>query len=370
MSLVFWQRFPGGPGFVFESPLKEATNWARGPLSSLRTDLRRRLPSVTSPTTNAEPAAPAGPAPEWTTSASFDDIDQQAAQLRGYGQHYEQLSCGRFQGRFASYYLRDCVSIHFERINCTLFQSALSPAGHYTAVFLAENSPPAILNGAVFSPTEFELWPPSHIFEGVMPSGMEVCVVSLPCRFVSPADGAGLTARRIRDPQAVGHLRGFINGSLAEFRRRGAMLPQAPAMEQFAAAIGGLFVGAVNDPSATSSHGIPIAHKTRSYRRVRDLIHQNLPTGVSVASICIRAGLSRRALEYLFESTLGVSPARYIRVLQLNGVRRALLAQENAQDSIGDIAARYGIWHWSRFSAAYRRMFGELPSETRRNLPR
>jgi AraC family ethanolamine operon transcriptional activator len=33
---------------------------------------------------------------------------------------------------------------------------------------------------------------------------------------------------------------------------------------------------------------------------------------------------------------------------------------------IGDVAARWGFWHFSQFSADYRRMFGELPSETLR----
>jgi AraC family ethanolamine operon transcriptional activator len=33
--------------------------------------------------------------------------------------------------------------------------------------------------------------------------------------------------------------------------------------------------------------------------------------------------------------------------------------------SIGVIAARHGIWHWSRFSLYYRVLFGELPSQTR-----
>jgi AraC-like DNA-binding protein len=52
--------------------------------------------------------------------------------------------------------------------------------------------------------------------------------------------------------------------------------------------------------------------------------------------------------------------------MRLNAIRRALLSEENAGISIGDIASRWGVWHLSRFAADYRGLFGELPSESRR----
>ena len=62
---------------------------------------------------------------------------------------------------------------------------------------------------------------------------------------------------------------------------------------------------------------------------------------------------------------LGIGPGAYIRTLQLNRVRRDLLSGDHRGVSIGDIAARYGVWHWSRISLQYRLLFGELPSQTR-----
>jgi len=60
--------------------------------------------------------------------------------------------------------------------------------------------------------------------------------------------------------------------------------------------------------------------------------------------------------------------------LQLNHIRRDLMSDASANLSIGVIAARHGIWHWSRFSRYYRLLFGELPSQTRlrhgRTVPR
>jgi transcriptional regulator GlxA family with amidase domain len=76
--------------------------------------------------------------------------------------------------------------------------------------------------------------------------------------------------------------------------------------------------------------------------------------------------VSRRSLECVFQSIIGIGPVNYIRILQLNLIRRDLLSDASAAASIGVIAARHGVWHWSRFSQYYGMLFGELPSETRR----
>jgi AraC family ethanolamine operon transcriptional activator len=104
------------------------------------------------------------------------------------------------------------------------------------------------------------------------------------------------------------------------------------------------------------------------FSRARDRFVEELESGVSINNVCRSIGVSRRSLECAFRSVLGMSPAHYVRTLQLNGIRRDLLCVEELHTSIGVIAARHGVWHWSRCSQAYRRLFGELPSETRRRL--
>lgn len=48
--------------------------------------------------------------------------------------------------------------------------------------------------------------------------------------------------------------------------------------------------------------------------------------------------------------------------MRLNGARRDLLAGSTT----GDAVAKWGFWHWSRFSHDYRALFGERPSDTLR----
>jgi AraC family transcriptional regulator, ethanolamine operon transcriptional activator len=303
---------------------------------------------------------------QWIANARFQDIDEQAAQLRGYGQHYEQLGRGRFEGRFASYYPCDRVSIHFERINRTLAQSGRSPTERYSACFLSADSPPCFLDSAALSTDHLMIWPPGHSFEGVTPAGMEICVVSLACDLVTGLEQAELSARLVSDPRAVQRLRKFVDEGLAEIRRHTSALNHSAATDQFAVTLGSLLPIGVSHHDMRYGNDVSMARKRRLFRRAREVIHDRLSGGVSPASVCSTVGVSRRSLDYLFDAMLGTTPARYIRALQLNAIRRALLAEENAGVSIGDIVARFGIWHWSRFSAEYRRMFDELPSQTRR----
>ncbi|MFI7838853.1 helix-turn-helix domain-containing protein [Pseudomonas asiatica] len=81
--------------------------------------------------------------------------------------------------------------------------------------------------------------------------------------------------------------------------------------------------------------------------------------------IAKRSGYSRRALELIFNSATGMPPGRWFMNIRLNGVMRDLLtAPEGCL--VSDIAARWGFRHFSRFAHQYRRVFGELPSETMR----
>jgi AraC family ethanolamine operon transcriptional activator len=79
-------------------------------------------------------------------------------------------------------------------------------------------------------------------------------------------------------------------------------------------------------------------------------------------------GVSRRHLQKCFIATSGASARQVLRMQRLNEVRLELIAArtKDARISIGDIAAKWGFWHWSRFSSEYRHLFAELPSETLR----
>ncbi|WP_249185400.1 helix-turn-helix domain-containing protein [Moritella sp. 5] len=75
--------------------------------------------------------------------------------------------------------------------------------------------------------------------------------------------------------------------------------------------------------------------------------------------------MSRRTLQYSFESILGISPQRFIRLTRLNQIRREL-SKPHQTRAIVDVALDYGFYHPGGFSQDYKLLFGENPSTTRR----
>ena len=88
-----------------------------------------------------------------------------------------------------------------------------------------------------------------------------------------------------------------------------------------------------------------------------------------VQDLCREAGASERSLQYAFRDHFGLSPRRFINAYRLAIVRQELLAADPAEGKIGDIASFMGFWHSGQFAKDYRRMFGELPSDTLLRAP-
>jgi AraC-like DNA-binding protein len=98
--------------------------------------------------------------------------------------------------------------------------------------------------------------------------------------------------------------------------------------------------------------------------RARDFIYAHIEAPIRIADLCRAVGVSRRKLEYAFRTVHDVSPLEYIQALRLNMIHRTLLYGGVLGQSVTEIALRYGINHFGRFSASYRMLFGELPRET------
>ena len=95
-------------------------------------------------------------------------------------------------------------------------------------------------------------------------------------------------------------------------------------------------------------------------RRAREVALAHPDTPLRVQDLCRELRIPRRTLQDSFQLVLGISPLSYVHMLRLDGARRSLLAGT----PVKEVADTWGFWHWSRFSSAYRRLFGELPSAT------
>jgi len=118
---------------------------------------------------------------------------------------------------------------------------------------------------------------------------------------------------------------------------------------------------------ATDPPPVPVlSSATALVRRAEELVQEADGLPLSVADLCNGCGVARRMLSHAFQQVLDMGPATYLRRLRLNDVRRALAHRQPGATpkNVTEIALDHGFWHTSRFSAQYRELFGESPSET------
>jgi AraC family transcriptional regulator, ethanolamine operon transcriptional activator len=312
--------------------------------------------------------APAGS--PWAYSSRYDDIDAQAAHFQGFGQHYQQLSAGPFDGQFHSFNFGQDLSIHREGANRELVQSATTPHGRFGLSVLAEKSPPCVLHAATLGQDDIILYPSGQTIEGKTPEHMQILCIDLDARLLLEDEHAAPGVQIVGDARSTNELREVVRAGIATFQSLGDPSAYPAATCSFTASVADLVWHIAN---FRASERLRVRRRARTralvvFSRARDRFVDGLANGVSINSVCRNIGVSRRSLECAFRSVLGMSPAHYVRTLQLNCIRRDLLCAEQLHTSIGVIAARHGVWHWSRCSQAYRRLFGELPSQTRRRL--
>lgn len=110
-----------------------------------------------------------------------------------------------------------------------------------------------------------------------------------------------------------------------------------------------------------------LAHRlqTISMRRIDQLIDEDSECLIGPQELCEGAGLSLRTIESIIRRRMGMTAHSYLRRRRLSRVRQMLLAPDEMM-TVTSIAMDHGFTHLGRFSAFYRQMYGELPSETLR----
>jgi AraC-like DNA-binding protein len=103
--------------------------------------------------------------------------------------------------------------------------------------------------------------------------------------------------------------------------------------------------------------------RPRTVARVIALIEEHPEAPYTLGDLARHAGVSARRLQQGFREHVGMTPTEFLRRTRLERAHRDLLYGE---DSVTDIALRWGFPHLSRFAHAYRRQYGVPPSEARR----
>jgi AraC-like DNA-binding protein len=162
-----------------------------------------------------------------------------------------------------------------------------------------------------------------------------------------------------RDTHLVGQLRSLIFSTLCQPIIQGFEAERASAIAGSLAAI-----IASRTASPGRAPGTPRMEAWRIIRRARSYIDAHLGESIRMSSICTYSATSLSKLERIFLRELQMSPSQYVLARRLVAANRDLAACGPNAWRISDIAPKYGFNHLGRFSGAYHRHFGELPSYT------
>jgi AraC family transcriptional regulator, ethanolamine operon transcriptional activator len=302
------------------------------------------------------------------------DADEQARNLHGWHQTYDQLTAGCFVGGLTELCL-DHMQVFVETTSHTLRQTCEVQKDAYWFGIPTCPAGSGRIDAQVIAGDALAFRPGGIEFELLTSAGYEIFGVVVKGevlrRYAAEVERVGLgdhvpntevvpigTARKA---QLCASLRQLLDDGAAS----GAPLSSFARNNLQASVLASLFdVGAL--PAAE-----PAAMPTRPRRQcivseAREYVLVNRERAVNVPELCERLHVSRRTLQYCFQDVLGMAPATYLRTIRLNGARRDLSNASSESRSVQDVAAAWGFWHLSQFATDYRKLFGMRPSDTLR----
>jgi len=101
---------------------------------------------------------------------------------------------------------------------------------------------------------------------------------------------------------------------------------------------------------------------TPAVERMVRYIEQNVKEDIGVDELSQVSNMSVRSIYNAFSRAFSTTPKTYVKQVKLRQLREDLLRGQCR--NITEVALDYGFSHLGRFSSDYRKLFGELPSET------
>jgi AraC family ethanolamine operon transcriptional activator len=214
-------------------------------------------------------------------------------------------------------------------------------------------------------------------FESVSPPGFGCVAISVDPDLLEKAFAAIETPRRSSPPSAESGLLKVDAEILQRLRRRAmrtldtldadsGALGQSELSEELTFQLPidlALAIQSADDaPRRADSRG-----RDRVFRRAVSFIEDHLDEPITIRGLCEELDVGWTTLVHAFREHLGVTPKAYLRTVRLNRAHRDLL-DAAPESAVADAANRWGFWHMGQFAADYRRLFGELPSDTKRRV--
>ena len=315
--------------------------------------------------TQATHAPIAGNSHQIRTVQAFD-ADEHAHNLTDWEQSYDQITPGHFHGRL--------TELHLPQMQ--VFREDTSQAVHQSCCVwpdtfwfgLPVQAGQTRINGRLVGPQSIMVRPGHCEFELQTPSDYAIYGIVIRQDSLRRAaerggcliDWAKLAQAEVMQVAPHPHQR-LLQKLGGLLQHDGPCMDPAWRQQRLLNALLALLDTSKVNLAVSSS----FQRRQRIVAKARDLVLSQHDQTLTVPQLCERLFVSRRTLQYCFEDVLDMSPMQYLRLIRLNGARRHLRQAQAPAQTVQDVAADWGFWHFSQFSSDYRKLFGHSPSQSR-----
>ena len=300
----------------------------------------------------------------------FEDVDEQARYLNSWTQSYDQISAGHFEGFIKELWIND---IQFINEYCSQSVHQNGTSWDNSCCFIV---PISQHGNAVFQDKVMDINSPMILHANEV-LDYRTCLKQQAIAIVISND----VLTKISGLSGCQHLEvllkkekliSFEQASLTKLKTALIQLFEISKNDFFnnnnfnknyliSHIFNLLFSSFQNDESYKN---VKLAHYKKIVGKAKEMILEDPSMPPSISDICRTLGVSQRTLQICFHEVTDISPNHYLKAIRLNQVRRSLKLADPTTDTVQDIAFNWGFWHASNFTASYKHMFGELPSQT------
>lgn len=302
------------------------------------------------------------------TYYDFDDFTESVT----WDLEFAQLGQGKFRANFVFIGDPD-VQVAEARYNCTLLQKGAVPRGFTFAVHHPESAP--ILWWYLdFPANSIIVFPENREHQGISHPHHHPFIVTISKTFLNTVAGEiGLPAVdqfviqgevRMCEPSSIRRIQSLLSALCHRLRYWGEAFTDKLLSQATKWNIARLLLLALAPSIQSRPRKRNLSQRKQIVGRVMRHVNADLAQSQKLPELCHIAGVDERTLRNIFYEQFLLSPMKYIKYHRLNSVRSALKEMAAHKRLIADIANDNGFWHMGQFAKDYKKLFGELPSET------
>ena len=298
---------------------------------------------------------------------SIDDM-QSAAENEGWAIKYRQLQAGSLLAHTLTAKCGD-LCLMDEYVSRNTEAVGMSPE-EYVTIMTPVGDTPFWVNGQEFDRNSIYLQPANSEMHALAYANVRVFSTHVPVRMLSNSSlQPNATWRALLDGRSMLLRLDTVSGDYLRHLCRVAFHGQRSSLElsDLSTRLVSHLNKAVHRSTSAecNSRQYPQKDSFRIIKQAREFIDAHLNERIRITEVCTHVATSLSTLERTFKRELRLSPSQYILARRLVAVNRKL-RKARPGDLVAPIAMDFGFNHLGRFSAAYCKYFGELPSQTLR----